>query len=42
MPMSYDYYHVFYYVGKYHSFTRAAQKLMSPAARELIRILQEK
>lgn len=29
MPMSYDYYHVFYYVGKYHSFTRAAQKLMS-------------
>lgn len=34
MPMSYDYYHVFYYVGKYHSFTRAA--------RELIRILQEK
>ena len=29
MPMSYDYYHIFYYVGKYHSFTRAAQKLMS-------------
>jgi len=29
MSMSYDYYHVFYYVGKYCSFTRAAQKLMS-------------
>ena len=29
MPVSYDYYRIFYFVAKYHSFTRAAKVLMN-------------
>lgn len=29
MSITYDYYRIFYYVGKYHSFTRAAKILMN-------------